>query len=75
MTSETNSIIRQLRRAAHLTQAELAARINCSQSWISDLEQERDGIPLPSTVYRVARHCGVDLRNLVRTYDGWIIRR
>lgn len=55
-----HDIVARLRRAAGLTQSELARRIGSTQSVIARLESRKVS-PTIATVERIARACGFDL--------------
>lgn len=55
-----NDLVREARRRAGLTQAELAARAGTTQSAIARLESGRTA-PSLETVLALVRHCGLDL--------------
>ena len=55
------ALIREARRRASLTQAELAARVGTSQPAIARYERARS-MPDISTLHRIAEACGLQLR-------------
>ena len=58
---QDRSLIRAVRNAAGLTQAELARRLGCEQTDVSRLERRGDRVLL-STLTRVAQVAGVSVR-------------
>ncbi len=70
-----NDLVREARRRAGLTQAELAGRAGTTQSAIARLETGRTA-PSFETVLALVRHCGLDLEvSLVdrdRSVDGQV---
>jgi len=61
MTTDTNNIIRQIRKRAGLTQTEVGNRCGNTQPEIADFESERYGSPLLKTVKKIADACGVSV--------------
>lgn len=55
------ALIREARRRAGLSQAELAARVGTSQPAIARYERARS-LPDLSTVHRIVEACGLELR-------------
>lgn len=55
-----NDLIREARKRAGLTQAELAERIGTTQSAVARWESRRS-TPSFDTVFRIVRACGLDL--------------
>jgi transcriptional regulator with XRE-family HTH domain len=66
MTTPVSLIIRQRRRAAALSQTELAERAGLSQTWISRLERGEEN-PTLSTLEALARGFGITLSELFAT--------
>ncbi|HEY5878037.1 MAG TPA: helix-turn-helix domain-containing protein [Nakamurella sp.] len=62
-------LIREARRRAGLTQAELAARAGTTQSGIARWESGRTS-PSLDDVRRLIRLCGLDLEVAIVPYDG-----
>lgn len=65
---EASMWLPELRRAAGLTQSQLAARLGVSQSWVSQVESETD-VRL-STLAAYVGALGADLRLGVRFPEG-----
>jgi transcriptional regulator with XRE-family HTH domain len=66
MATSIARILRQRRRAAALSQTELAERAGLSQTWISRLERGEEN-PTLSTLEALARGFGVTLPELLAT--------
>ena len=60
MVGVGNDLVREARKRAGLTQAELAQRVGTTQSAIARLERHRS-TPSFDTVFRMVRACGLDL--------------
>ena len=58
------TLVRERRRAAGLTQRELAQRSGLSMAAVRDLEQGRSRRPRPGTLDALARALGLDARQL-----------
>lgn len=63
------AILKEARRQAGLSQAELAARSGTSQSAIARYERAR-ALPSLTTLYRLVRACGLDMRMRLEPYAG-----
>jgi transcriptional regulator with XRE-family HTH domain len=57
--------VRELRRARHLSQRQLAGRMQVPRTYISKIENGK-AIPTLGSLERLARALGVDVRQLVR---------
>lgn len=62
-------MLKEARRRAGISQAELAKRSGTSQSAIARYERARS-LPSLSTLYRLVRACGFDLRMRLEPYAG-----
>jgi transcriptional regulator with XRE-family HTH domain len=56
--------IQKLRKAQHLTQEELAERLNVSQSWLARIETGRE-VPSLKRLQRIARALAVKVKDLI----------
>jgi len=63
------AIVKEARRRAGLSQAQLAGRSGTSQSAIARYERAR-ALPSLSTLYRLVQACGLDLRMHLEPYAG-----
>lgn len=63
------AILKEARRQAGLSQAELAARSGTSQSAIARYERART-LPSLTTLYRLVRACGLEMRIRLEPYTG-----
>lgn len=63
-----NDLVRESRRRAGLTQAELAARAGTTRSAIAHLESGRPDVSL-NRVVRLLRPCGFDLEVAILPHD------
>lgn len=64
-----NDLVREARKRAGLTQAELAARARTSQSAISRVESGRPDVSF-NEVMRLVRLCGLELEVAIVPHDG-----
>lgn len=67
-TLESGRLIREARRLAGLTQAELARRLGTVQSAVSNWERDRD-IPRVDTLARILEACGFEADMTFRRHD------
>lgn len=67
-TLGSGRLIREARRLAGLTQAELARRLGTTQSAVSNWERDRD-IPRVDTLARILEACGFEADMLFRRHD------
>jgi len=63
---ESAMFLRALRKAAGLTQAELAAQVGWKQSYVSRLERVVGAVPEDATIARYAEGCGFALQRQYR---------
>jgi transcriptional regulator with XRE-family HTH domain len=68
MTTLGNDLVREARKRAGLTQADLAARARMTPSAISRLESSGQDLSLDEVI-RLVRHCGFDLETAIVAYD------
>lgn len=67
-TLGSGRLIREARRLAGLTQAELARRLGTTQSAVSNWERDRD-IPRVDTLARILEACGFEADMTFRRHD------
>ena len=63
--SQVAGLVRELRRARHLSQRQLAGRMQVPRTYISKIENGK-AIPTLGSLERLATALGVDVRQLVR---------
>jgi transcriptional regulator with XRE-family HTH domain len=56
--------IQKIRKERHITQEELAERLNVSQSWLARIETGRE-IPNLKRLQQIARALGVKVKDLI----------